>query len=60
MFLLCSCYDSYAFALLGMEFFQDVRDEEGNDDQRYSFETFGCSVLVLFQLSTSNNWNDIM
>ena len=53
---------TYSFTLVGMALFVDVQDEtpEQKDDQRYTFETFGSASLVLFQLSTTNNWNSII
>ena len=53
---------TYSFTLVGMALFVDVQDEtpKERDDQRYTFETFGSASLVLFQLSTTNNWNSII
>jgi len=53
----------FIFAIFGMSFFMHVKHRGGLDNV-YNFETFGQSMILLFQMSTSAGWdtvlNDIM
>jgi voltage-gated sodium channel type II alpha len=41
----------FIFAIFGMSFFMHVKKKSGIDDV-YNFETFGQSMILLFQVST--------
>jgi Ion transport protein len=43
----------FIFAIFGMSFFMHVKKKSGIDDV-YNFETFGQSMILLFQVSTNN------
>ncbi|XP_043470788.1 sodium channel protein para isoform X7 [Leptopilina heterotoma] len=49
----------FIFAIFGMSFFMHVKDKSGLDDV-YNFKTFGQSMILLFQMSTSAGWNDVL
>lgn len=54
-----SSRDRYAYAVIGLEIFGTVASP--NDDQQLrDFSTFAYSFVALFQLTVSNNWNDIL
>lgn len=42
----------FIFAIFGMSFFMHVKKKSGIDDV-YNFETFGQSMILLFQVSTN-------
>jgi voltage-gated sodium channel type II alpha len=42
----------FIFAIFGMSFFMNVKLREGLDSV-YNFQTFGQSIILLFQMSTS-------
>lgn len=46
----------FIYAILGMSFFMNVKHTGGLDDMM-NFETFGRSVIILFQISTSAGWD---
>lgn len=57
----------YFFAVIGFESFHGRRPAAPEDAYFYEyggcnlgFETFGCSVLALFQMMTTSNWHEIM
>lgn len=49
----------FIFAIVGMTFFSHVR-HRGVLTATSNFETFGRSILLLFRLSTSGGWNDVL
>ncbi|XP_018673272.2 uncharacterized protein LOC100179610 [Ciona intestinalis] len=60
----------YLYAVIGLEIFQDktlYRSEARGYTGSYveygcgvGFETFGCSLLIVFQIVTTNDWHEIM
>ncbi|XP_035912750.1 sodium channel protein para isoform X19 [Anopheles stephensi] len=49
----------FIFAIFGMSFFMHVKDKSGLDDV-YNFKTFGQSMILLFQMSTSAGWDGVL
>ncbi|XP_058166610.1 sodium channel protein para isoform X33 [Anopheles ziemanni] len=49
----------FIFAIFGMSFFMHVQDKSGLDDV-YNFKTFGQSMILLFQMSTSAGWDGVL
>ncbi|XP_065082701.1 sodium channel protein para isoform X14 [Ochlerotatus camptorhynchus] len=49
----------FIFAIFGMSFFMHVKDKSGLDDV-YNFKTFGQSMILLFQMSTSAGWDSVL
>ncbi|XP_072152220.1 sodium channel protein para isoform X7 [Bemisia tabaci] len=49
----------FIFAIFGMSFFMHVKDKGGLDDV-YNFKTFGQSMILLFQISTSAGWDGVL
>jgi voltage-gated sodium channel type II alpha len=49
----------FIFSIFGMSFFKDVKLREGLDEV-YNFQTFGQSIILLFQMSTSAGWAEVM
>ncbi|XP_064621653.1 sodium channel protein type 4 subunit alpha B-like isoform X2 [Lineus longissimus] len=49
----------FIYAIFGMSFFSRVRHTAGIDDM-FNFETFGRSMIILFQISTSAGWSDVL
>ncbi|XP_022915603.1 sodium channel protein para isoform X6 [Onthophagus taurus] len=49
----------FIFAIFGMSFFMHVKDRSGLDDV-YNFKTFGQSMILLFQMSTSAGWDGVL
>ncbi|XP_034241357.1 sodium channel protein para isoform X3 [Thrips palmi] len=49
----------FIFAIFGMSFFMNVKDKSGLDDV-YNFKTFGQSMILLFQMSTSAGWDGVL
>ncbi|CRK91925.1 CLUMA_CG005540, isoform B [Clunio marinus] len=49
----------FIFAIFGMSFFMHVKKKSGIDDV-YNFETFGQSMILLFQMSTSAGWDSVL
>ncbi|XP_063070137.1 sodium channel, voltage-gated, type I-like, alpha [Engraulis encrasicolus] len=49
----------FIYAILGMSFFAYVKKEDGIDDM-FNFETFGNSMICLFQITTSAGWDGLL
>ncbi|KAL0271720.1 UNVERIFIED_CONTAM: hypothetical protein PYX00_008718 [Menopon gallinae] len=49
----------FIFAIFGMSFFMHVKQRSGIDDV-YNFQTFGQSMILLFQMSTSAGWDGVL
>lgn len=49
----------FIFAIFGMSFFMNVKHRKGIDDV-FNFETFGQSMILLFQMSTSAGWDSVL
>jgi len=49
----------FIFAVMGMTLFGNVRHIDSLND-KVNFETFGRSMQLLFRLSTSAGWNDVI
>ncbi|CAM1295090.1 para (predicted) [Pycnogonum litorale] len=49
----------FIFAIFGMSFFMHVK-HRGGIDEVFNFETFGQSMILLFQMSTSAGWSDVL
>ena len=49
----------FIFAIFGMSFFMNVK-HRGALDSVYNFETFGKSMILLFQMSTSAGWDSVL
>ncbi|KAJ8983096.1 hypothetical protein NQ317_007139 [Molorchus minor] len=49
----------FIFAIFGMSFFMHVKNKSGLDDV-YNFKTFGQSMILLFQMSTSAGWDGVL
>ncbi|KAL0966557.1 hypothetical protein UPYG_G00296740 [Umbra pygmaea] len=49
----------FIYAIFGMANFAYVKKKEGIDDM-FNFETFGNSMICLFQISTSAGWDNIL
>ncbi|XP_031337062.1 sodium channel protein para isoform X6 [Photinus pyralis] len=49
----------FIFAIFGMSFFMHVKEKSGVDDV-YNFKTFGQSMILLFQMSTSAGWDGVL
>lgn len=49
----------FIYAIIGMSSFGYVK-KTGALDELVNFETFGSSMLLLFRLSTSAGWNDVL
>ena len=49
----------FIFAIFGMSFFMNVKHLYGIDDM-FNFETFGQSMIILFQVSTSAGWAGVL
>ncbi|XP_074551500.1 sodium channel, voltage-gated, type I-like, alpha isoform X2 [Halichoeres trimaculatus] len=49
----------FIYAIFGMSNFAYVRREQGIDDL-FNFETFGNSMICLFQITTSAGWNGLL
>lgn len=49
----------FIYATFGMNFFMHVKHTGGLDDA-FNFETFGRSVIILFQMCTSAGWSDVL
>ncbi|CAL8126446.1 unnamed protein product [Orchesella dallaii] len=50
----------FIFAIFGMSFFMNVKPKIGGLDEVFNFQTFGQSMILLFQMSTSAGWNDVL
>ncbi|XP_063429093.1 sodium channel protein para-like isoform X4 [Mytilus trossulus] len=49
----------FIYATFGMSFFMNVKHTAGLDDT-FNFETFGRSIIMLFQMCTSAGWSDTL
>ncbi|KAJ8350718.1 hypothetical protein SKAU_G00258480 [Synaphobranchus kaupii] len=49
----------FIYAIFGMSKFAYVKKEDGIDDM-FNFETFGNSILCLFQITTSAGWDGLL
>ncbi|XP_069770962.1 sodium channel protein type 1 subunit alpha-like isoform X2 [Narcine bancroftii] len=49
----------FIYAIFGMANFAYVRKEDGIDDM-FNFETFGNSMICLFQITTSAGWDGLL
>lgn len=49
----------FIYAIFGMSNFAYVKKESGIDDM-FNFETFGNSMICLFQITTSGGWSDLL
>ncbi|KAF8791824.1 Sodium channel protein para like protein [Argiope bruennichi] len=49
----------FIYAIFGMSFFMNVKHRAGVD-QNFNFETFGQSMILLFQMSTSAGWDGVL
>ncbi|XP_064574879.1 sodium channel protein type 2 subunit alpha-like [Zonotrichia leucophrys gambelii] len=49
----------FIYAIFGMSNFAYVKKEDGIDDM-FNFETFGNSMICLFQITTSAGWNNLL
>ncbi len=49
----------FIYAIFGMSNFAYVRKSDGIDDM-FNFETFGNSMLCLFQITTSGGWDGLL
>nr|Q2XVR5.2 RecName: Full=Sodium channel protein type 4 subunit alpha A; AltName: Full=Voltage-gated sodium channel subunit alpha Nav1.4a [Tetraodon nigroviridis]ABB29443.2 voltage-gated sodium channel Nav1.4a [Tetraodon nigroviridis] len=49
----------FIFSIFGMSNFAYVKKEAGIDDM-FNFETFGSSIICLFQITTSGGWDQIL
>ena len=49
----------FIYAIFGMSFFMHTAHTQGIDDM-FNFETFGRSMIILFQISTSAGWNSVL
>ncbi|GAB6019017.1 hypothetical protein CHUAL_000648 [Chamberlinius hualienensis] len=49
----------FIYAIFGMSFFMNVKKKGGLDDT-FNFETFGQSMILLFQMSTSAGWDGVL
>ncbi|XP_041936586.1 sodium channel, voltage-gated, type I like, alpha b isoform X2 [Alosa sapidissima] len=49
----------FIYAIFGMSNFAYVKHEAGIDDM-FNFETFGNSMLCLFQITTSGGWDGLL
>ncbi|UYV78409.1 para [Cordylochernes scorpioides] len=49
----------FIYAIFGMSFFMNVKHMAGVDEI-FNFETFGKSMILLFQMSTSAGWDGVL
>ncbi|ODM91493.1 Sodium channel protein para [Orchesella cincta] len=49
----------FIFSIFGMSFFMNVKLRAGLTDV-YNFQTFGQSIILLFQMSTSAGWAEVL
>lgn len=49
----------FIYAIFGMSFFKTVKHRYGIDEN-FNFETFGQSMILLFQMSTSAGWDGVL
>ncbi|XP_064475313.1 sodium channel protein para-like isoform X2 [Ornithodoros turicata] len=49
----------FIYAIFGMSFFMHVKHRYGIDEN-FNFETFGQSMILLFQMCTSAGWDEVL
>ena len=49
----------FIYAVFGMQFFMHVKYSAGIDEM-FNFETFGHSMILLFQTATSAGWDGVL
>ncbi|KAL4636203.1 sodium channel protein type 2 subunit alpha-like [Arapaima gigas] len=49
----------FIYAIFAMSYFSYVKKEDGIDDM-FNFETFGSSMICLFQITTSAGWDGLL
>jgi voltage-dependent calcium channel T type alpha-1I len=50
----------FIYALIGMQFFSGEIPDNEDGEFRFNFNSFGYSLITIFVLLTSENWNDIL
>ena len=50
----------FIYAILGMNFFMNVKIPVGGLDDVFNFQTFGQSIITLFQMCTSAGWDGVL
>lgn len=50
----------FIFAILGVFMFRDVVKGEVIDEEYMNFSNFGYAMLMLFRISTGEDWNSVM
>lgn len=50
----------FIYALIGMQFFSKPLEDADGEPNRFSFSTFGFSLITIFILLTGENWNSVM
>lgn len=50
----------FIYALIGMQFFSGSLKGNEDGEFRFNFNSFGYSLITIFVLLTSENWNDIL
>jgi len=49
----------FIYAVFGMQFFMHIKHTAGIDEM-FNFETFGHSMILLFQTATSAGWDGVL
>ena len=50
----------FIYALIGMQFFSKIIKDDNGEPVRFTFTSFGYSLITIFVLLTGENWNSIM
>ena len=50
----------FIYAVFGMNFFMNVKIPVGGLDDVFNFQTFGQSIITLFQMCTSAGWDGVL
>ena len=50
----------FIYAIFGMNFFMNVKIPVGGLDDVFNFQTFGQSIITLFQMCTSAGWDGVL
>lgn len=50
----------FIYAIFGMNFFMHVKIPVGGLDDVFNFQTFGQSIITLFQMCTSAGWDGVL
>lgn len=50
----------FIYALIGMQFFSGDMPDNEDGSFRFHFNSFGYSLLTIFVVLTSENWNDVL